>query len=560
MANSAPTTPRSRVPTPRPRGSLLTRSFLLSSSPVAAKSDSHFLQQKQRLAIQRLQNENNKLKDEILLDNKCNPSGHGYATSVQIAKLLDQADLYTRKIETEKRCVGELDKQIADMNQRIMEQRRQMGGVNAARENNQQTQRQIKILENRLEKALVKYNEALGKNKKLKEQIDSLRRERLVFDQIYKKLENKLEEKKREMANIIEVSNSAYEARDAALQELTILQNQADKEQAAFESEWRELGKMIDEDKKMKDIMKVKDSKRGGADAAGGEEASAEEKKGKKKLMSKDWVSVKEKALHRNQVDRIKSYSEAFQKIQEATGITDIDELVTKFLDAEDQNFTLFTYVNDLNMEIEKVESQINDIKGDIEKYKGQGNDSENQRKKILDQLEDKLRQTEDKTDHTEKQYEQSTKTINGLKTGIFSIFNKIGCASLTNKDLMESGINQANMMQYLGIIEQRTNELLQIYAASQSTQQEGSGGASMALGQGPSVPAGSTAISIEPPSVLDEKSDESDEDENAEEERPLNREEISQRVNKRMQKRLSSKSKSLPGKSLPGSRSRFRE
>ena len=176
------------------------------------------MQQKQRLAIQRLQNENNKLKDEILLDNKCNPSGHGYATSVQISKLQDQADLYTRKIETEKRRVADLDKQIAEMNQRIMEQRRQMGGVNAARENNQQTQRQIKILENRLEKALVKYNEALGKNKKLKEEIDSLRRERLVFDQIYKKLEKELEEKKREMANIIEVSNSAYEARDAALQ------------------------------------------------------------------------------------------------------------------------------------------------------------------------------------------------------------------------------------------------------------------------------------------------------------------------------------------------------
>ena len=108
------------------------------------------MQQKQRLAIQRLQNENNKLKDEILLDNKCNPSGHGYATSVQISKLQDQADLYTRKIETEKRRVADLDKQIAEMNQRIMEQRRQMGGVNAARENNQQTQRQIKILENNL--------------------------------------------------------------------------------------------------------------------------------------------------------------------------------------------------------------------------------------------------------------------------------------------------------------------------------------------------------------------------------------------------------------------------
>ena len=83
----------------------------------------------------------------------------------------------------------ELDKQIGDMNHQIMDQRKQMGGINAARESNQQTQRQIKILENRLEKALVKYNEALGKNKKLKEQIDNLRRERKVFDEICKKLE-----------------------------------------------------------------------------------------------------------------------------------------------------------------------------------------------------------------------------------------------------------------------------------------------------------------------------------------------------------------------------------
>ena len=436
------------------------------------------------------------------------------------------------------------------MNQRIMEQRRQMGGVNAARENNQQTQRQIKILENRLEKALVKYNEALGKNKKLKEQIDSLRRERLVFDQIYKKLEKELEEKKREMANIIEVSNSAYEARDAALQELTILQNQADKEQAAFESEWRELGKMIDEDKKMKDIMKVKDSKRhGGGDMGGGEEGSGDpndpNKKGKKKHLNKEWMSIKEKVMHRNQVDRIKSYSEAFQKIQEATGITDIDELVSKFLDAEDQNFTLFTYVNDLNLEIEKVESQISDIKGDIEKYKGQGNDSENQRKKILDQLEDKLRQTEEKTENTEKQYDQSMKTINGLKTGILNVFNRIGCASLTNKELIEAGINQGNMMQYLGIIEQRTNELLQVYASSQTTgtgqhqSSEGSGQGMAVLGAGPSVPAGSSTICIEPPS-LDDKSDESESDDEGGEERPLNREEIAQRVNKRMAKKLS--------------------
>ena len=50
-------------------------------------------------------------------------------------------------------------------------------------------QKQIRQLENRLEKALVKFNEAIAHNKELREEIDGLRRERVVFDSIYKKLE-----------------------------------------------------------------------------------------------------------------------------------------------------------------------------------------------------------------------------------------------------------------------------------------------------------------------------------------------------------------------------------
>jgi len=41
-----------------------------------------------------------------------------------------------------------------------------------------------------------------------------LRRERVVFDQINAKLAKELHEKKKEMAQIIEISNIAYEARD----------------------------------------------------------------------------------------------------------------------------------------------------------------------------------------------------------------------------------------------------------------------------------------------------------------------------------------------------------
>jgi chromosome segregation ATPase len=111
--------------------------------------------------------------------------------------------------------------------------------------------KQVKVLENKLDKALVQFNEALSSNKSLREEIDNLRRERVAFDNVYRKMERELHEKKKEMANIIEISNIAYEARDQAQNEIAALRAQADKESASFEAEWRELGKILESDRKV---------------------------------------------------------------------------------------------------------------------------------------------------------------------------------------------------------------------------------------------------------------------------------------------------------------------
>jgi hypothetical protein len=48
----------------------------------------------------------------------------------------------------------------------------------------------------------------------LREDIDTLRRERLVFEQIYSKLTNDLESKKKEMEKIVKIANTANQDRD----------------------------------------------------------------------------------------------------------------------------------------------------------------------------------------------------------------------------------------------------------------------------------------------------------------------------------------------------------
>jgi coiled-coil domain-containing protein 63/114 len=177
-----------------------------------------------RKGIEKMKKENDQLKELIAMEDRTAMRPNDAAVASHVARLQDQVDLYNRKIDLEKRRAEEvslnpskltqqLDKQTKILNIRVLEYQQQRGGVNAARQSEQQIQRQIKVLENRLDKALVKFNEALSYNKSLREQIDNLRRERVVFDQINAKLAKELHEKKKEMAQIIEISNIAYEAR-----------------------------------------------------------------------------------------------------------------------------------------------------------------------------------------------------------------------------------------------------------------------------------------------------------------------------------------------------------
>lgn len=119
---------------------------------------------------------------------------------------------------------------------------------------------------------------------------------------------------------------------------------------------------------------------------------------------------------------------------------------------------------------MDELEDEIKRIREEIDKYRGHGVNNENNREKILDKLNKELQGTEKETKEYEKQHQETMKTINSLKIGIQSIFDRVGCNTELVPELIGStSVSESNMMYYLGVIEQRTNEVLQMYAACQS-------------------------------------------------------------------------------------------
>ena len=105
-------------------------------------------------------------------------------------------------------------------------------------------------------------------------------------------------------------------------------------------------------------------------------------------------------------------------------------------------------------------------MKVELNQYLGKGLSNDNQRRLLLDDLEEKLLKTEKKAGQFEIEYQKSIKKIELIKAGIESIFTTLECDSEDFEELIGAhGITESNMLVYLGIIEQKINEIIQAYA-----------------------------------------------------------------------------------------------
>jgi hypothetical protein len=280
----------------------------------------------------------------------------------------------------------------------------------------------------------------------------------------------------------------------------------------------------------------------------------------KKSVNKGAWNITKDKVDVQLSVERVQNFEEAFLKIKAATGIGDIDELVRTFIKNEDQNFSLFNYVNEQTNEIEKLEEHIQQLREEEHKYAVESGEDAAAQKQVLADLEAKAQATEASVAKHEAKCTATHRILETLRKGIASVFTKIECKE--DDASMATGaptVTEANMLPYLGLIEARCNEVLQQYAASQQRERsrlaEGSSGskgsdAGLAtavlnvLGTGPVTPMGQDLIHVNPPKLDEYSSDEAGSDDEGEDLRPLTRDELKAKALNRMNRRGGSKAK----------------
>merc|ERR1719517_103566 len=120
--------------------------------------------------------------------------------------------------------------------------------------------RQIRVLENRLDKAMIKHNEAQSIRKTYEAIVKRLKEERIGFDNQLAAIERTLKAKEREYEELLLLSHDAYHAKEMAQAELHRFEQGVMEERNQRDKEVQEKKALVEQrvlmNKKLEDIQK----------------------------------------------------------------------------------------------------------------------------------------------------------------------------------------------------------------------------------------------------------------------------------------------------------------
>lgn len=415
---------------------------------------------KQQQTLEKFRAENESLKTDVAtLQARTTMKPLNAFEQSQLDQVTVEIETTKHLIDAERRTIAGLESEIKSLKEKIWQQRRQMGGSNAALENQKNAEKQLSLLENRLDQAIVKFNKTLANNRTLRETIDDLRSERVSFEAVYKKLEKNLQEKKRQMAQVIENSNLAYELRDKARLEIAAISQSDRKEQEHFDKKMEDMGRELEaeinaaaERRKQSQpmIMAVDEESRLAMEKANNANA----------------LRLEEEKKFREREDMIKQFEIDCQKIEDAIGVSNVDELLSMFQDNDEKNFSLFSFTNEQAEEITHLKETLVSLR---EKQNTKINKDENMSSSnYAKELEIKIETMSDQVIKFEEKTKQCQSCLQSLQDGVKMLVTRLDCGQ---EEIRNTGINETNILYYMGVIEKRANQIIKTYQSVEMIQ-----------------------------------------------------------------------------------------
>jgi len=401
--------------TPREQLEDLQRRFLLLEGERKATYETAKLNiQQNKEIISQMKDENKTLRTQIktLRDEK------PQSTEKQLERTMSDVQVLQRKVDLLKADNAKKRSNLEQLDGKLEEL---SAGSKMHSSEASPEMRQIRVLENRLDKAMIKYNEAQSIRKTYEAIVKRLKEERIGFDNQLAAIERTLKAKERDYEELLLLSHDAYHAKEMAQAELHRFEQGVMEERNQRDKEVQEKKLLVEQrvtmNKRLEQREKLLKSQQ------------EEEKQGERQLKEMSYTSDLTAGISsdyaQEERQKLLDYEEAFHAIKEATGVSDPNEVIQKFLTQENTQKNLQALTKENQDTIDRLTEDRRRLRLQVEELKF-GSEGNAGRRQAIDDFETNLAEAQEKFDRNKGKFERMAKMLIDMKAGIDHLGEKL--------------------------------------------------------------------------------------------------------------------------------------
>ena len=328
-------------------------------------------------------------------------------------------------------------------------------------------QAKIKVLENQLEKQLKTLNDLQSENKNLRGEIDVHRKEQSVQDKVIQGYQREIRQITERVKTLNKTTQSANKGSQDTNNQILALKAKHDLDKFNFEHRINDLQIKLQEKDEDQAENRTRTKDMNATKGTAVTEFANPAELLRIRLNKVVNNNKEKKNLMDMYIRNVNIIRDAFDQIKESTGIASNEEIVTTFIKAEEQNNSLFNYINVLSGEIDMIDEQNRNIEDEIRRHEllTQMNDKEKVATKA--NLDKEISEMRELYKQKQTQIEDIERQMTQIKDYAWAMVDKFGesrfnlaVASHMNYD-EDVQFNENNVTMYLTELEEYISQFI---------------------------------------------------------------------------------------------------
>jgi hypothetical protein len=396
-----------------------------------------------------------------------------------LEKVHNEQIVTTAKIQKERLRIEDLEFRVRRA-QEEMERRRKLA---ATAKRVDRGQRIVQRLENQLQLTAIRASTIWAANEHLKTEVNEIRREKVMQRRAQQRLATELARQKHHCSGLIRAVQALNENKERVRREVALVEAELQQEKNAFQDEFaaimEQTGSMgLDVEAshaKLEDMTRLKgggsflqaggsiDSARGANDMSPMSPVRAQEKRLKQQCNMAYWVCLKKRNDLQIKAERAAELQSMLDKIGDAAGPATLEDFVPIMLEAEEENYSLFKLITELNKELEELEHEKSAIAAEAEGISASTVSGGQQQRKA--DMQEQIERAKARVQEHDLSYRRDLDVLRAVEETLTSVFNKVGVTDeAVTKQLSSVGLTERNVLPFLGLIEEQIEHIVQIY------------------------------------------------------------------------------------------------